>query len=112
MRRDFKRLSRALLIGASTSALATFVLAGPSSAQDATPPAADSGGIETVVVTAEKRSENAQDVGMSISAFSGDQLENANITSMTEPQHFPGEQQPQHLDHHPQHRFVWHQSRH
>jgi len=83
MRRDFKRLSRALLIGASTSALATFVSAGPSSAQDAAP-AADSGGIETVVVTAEKRSENAQDVGMSISAFSGDQLENANITSMTD----------------------------
>jgi iron complex outermembrane receptor protein len=46
--------------------------------------AADSGGVETVVVTAEKRSENIQSVGMSISAFSGDQLERDNVSSVDE----------------------------
>lgn len=41
-------------------------------------------GIETVTVTAEKRTENVQSVGMSISAFSGDQLEQNNITSVAQ----------------------------
>ena len=40
-----------------------------------------SGGVETVVVTAEKRAENIQKVGLSISAFNGDQLEEDNVAS-------------------------------
>jgi iron complex outermembrane recepter protein len=38
-------------------------------------------GIETVTVTAEKRAENVQSVPMSISAFSGETLEQNNITN-------------------------------
>ena len=44
--------------------------------------AADSGAIETVVVTAEKRSENIQNVPMAVSAVSGDQLESLGITDI------------------------------
>jgi len=44
----------------------------------------DSGAIETVVVTAEKRPENVQSVGLSITAYSGEQLERANITSVAD----------------------------
>ncbi len=38
-------------------------------------------GVETVVVTAEKRPENVQNVPLAISAFSGDRLEKQNITT-------------------------------
>jgi len=41
-------------------------------------------GVETVVVTAEKRPENVQNVGMSISAFSGDTLAKNNINSVAD----------------------------
>jgi iron complex outermembrane receptor protein len=40
--------------------------------------------VETVIVTANKRSENIQEVPMSVSAVSGDYLERAGITSVTD----------------------------
>ena len=40
--------------------------------------------VETVIVTAQKRAENVQDVPMSVSAFSGAQLEKENIASVAE----------------------------
>jgi iron complex outermembrane receptor protein len=47
--------------------------------------------VETVIVTAEKRPENVQDVPMSVSAFSGDQLAKANIATVAEVSRFvPG----------------------
>jgi outer membrane receptor protein involved in Fe transport len=42
--------------------------------------AADTSGIETVVVTAQKINQNINDVGMSIQAASGDQLRNLGVT--------------------------------
>ncbi len=76
-------------LGASVIALSTAMSMNTASAQTepatvSPPTVQDTGGIETVVVTAEKRSENVQEVGMSITAFSGDQLENRGITSMTD----------------------------
>jgi outer membrane receptor protein involved in Fe transport len=56
----------------------------PAFGQTATDAGASSGGIETVTVTAEKREQNIQSVGMSISAFSGDMLEQNNITSVAD----------------------------
>jgi len=49
-------------------------------------PAAPAAGaeIETIVVTAEKRPENVQDIPAAVSALSGDQLEVANITSIND----------------------------
>src|SRR6185312_4810911 len=81
---DMLRLS--FRLGVSVIALSAGMSISAANAQTApvTPEIQDTGAIETVVVTAEKRSENVQDVGMSISAFSGDQLENRGITSMTD----------------------------
>ncbi|WP_148649539.1 hypothetical protein [Novosphingobium barchaimii] len=54
----------------------------PAYAQDSTPfrqddasaASSDSGLLDDIVVTANKRAQNLQDVGISVSAFSGDQL--------------------------------------
>jgi iron complex outermembrane recepter protein len=42
---------------------------------------ASSGGIQEVVVTAQRRTENAQDVPIAIQAFSGDELQKLNVTN-------------------------------
>ena len=51
---------------------------------DTTPVLADVSALEEVVVTARKRSENLQDVPMSISAFSQTELRNAQIDNLVE----------------------------
>ena len=40
--------------------------------------------VEEVIVTAKKRSENLQEVSISVDAFSGDRLENANLRGQEE----------------------------
>ena len=40
--------------------------------------------VEEVVVTAKKRSENLQEVSISVDAFTGDRLKNANIRGVEE----------------------------
>jgi iron complex outermembrane receptor protein len=45
--------------------------------------AEDTGGLEEVVVTAQKREQNLQDVGISVAAFSGDQLADLGVTDTT-----------------------------
>jgi iron complex outermembrane recepter protein len=69
-------MSKVKLAGASIAAFLTL----PSVSMAQTAPAAPAE-LETVVVTAEKRSENVQDVPISISAVSGKQLHDAGITS-------------------------------
>jgi iron complex outermembrane receptor protein len=76
-----------LSILATTCAFAAA--ASPAFAQESAPPAetGDSpkpGGIETIVVTAQKRSEDVQSVPLSIVALGADQLEDANVTSVTD----------------------------
>ena len=44
-------------------------------------PGASTGGIEEVVVTAQRRTENAQDVPIAIQAFTGDTLRQLNVTN-------------------------------
>jgi len=47
--------------------------------------------LEEVIVTAQKREQNLQDVGISVTAFSGDQLKNLGVTNTTEiTQQIPG----------------------
>jgi iron complex outermembrane receptor protein len=70
-------LTRSLLLGASLAALA---MPGLAHAQAAASPAANTAEVETLVVTAAKRSQDLQDVPMSVSAFSGASLERQGIT--------------------------------
>ena len=75
-------IRRAILtVLGSTGALAAF--APHAMAADATA-AANTGGLEEIVVTAQRRTENLQDVPITIQALSGDQLAQLNVTSMTE----------------------------
>jgi len=88
----FPRKSNYLLESASRIAMsgvlgvaATVAFLGVAQAQDASPPevaAAPVGAIETVVVTAQKRAENVQEVPMSITAYSGDDLMKGGIDGM------------------------------
>jgi iron complex outermembrane recepter protein len=50
------------------------VAAAPVCAQETTPAAEDDGGIAEIIVTAQKRTENVQNVPIAISAFAGDAL--------------------------------------
>src|SRR5258706_4583830 len=67
----------ATMLGISESALIAVAGALPSSASAQTAPA--SGGLEEIVVTAQKRSENISKVPMTIEALSSDQLSQAHI---------------------------------
>jgi iron complex outermembrane recepter protein len=63
-----------VLVGASVIAMATMASA-PAFAQAQAPAAEDDGGLATITVTARKVSESLQDVPVSVTAFSGEQLE-------------------------------------
>ena len=72
-------------ITASGSWLAAGVLAGALGLPVAAAYAADTdAGLEEIVVTAQKREQNLQDVGISVSAFSSDQLENMGAAHTTD----------------------------
>lgn len=67
----------ALTISVSVVSLGAALAAHPARAATA----AQGATVEEVVVTAERRPENVQDVGMSITAFSGSQIEKQNLSS-------------------------------
>lgn len=69
-----------IITGASLGALAVAI-ASPAAAQDADAPAAQErqGGVNTIIVTAQRRSEDLQDVPISVSAIGEEQLEELNI---------------------------------
>lgn len=60
--------------------VSTAVLAALSTAQAQSPPPATSGGLEEVIVTAQKRSESLQDVPISIQALGSQKLEELHIS--------------------------------
>src|ERR1019366_7016614 len=65
--------------------LATTVIAGiPAIAVAQDQPAASNGQLEEIVVTAQKRSENLQDVPVSIQALGGKKLEQLNATEFND----------------------------
>lgn len=64
------------LIGSSSS----MALAQGNAAE----PAESVAGLEEIIVTAERRSQSINDVGMSIAAFSGETLANARVTSVSD----------------------------
>jgi iron complex outermembrane receptor protein len=63
---------------------AALALASPAYAQTAAPaaPAEETGGIQDIVVTAQKRAENVQDVPIAISAFTAEALSERAVTSV------------------------------
>ena len=63
------------------SAVAAVLAASPTSVVLAQ---ATSGGLEEVVVTAQRRAENLQDVPVSIQALTGDTLEQLNVSTVEE----------------------------
>ncbi|MGN3975450.1 TonB-dependent receptor [Tsuneonella sp. SYSU-LHT278] len=69
---------RALALSGSVVA---FAVASPALAQDAAAPA-DDGGIQEIIVTANKVAENVQDVPIAITALTGDRLEQTGTTSL------------------------------
>ena len=79
-----------ILIAAYTSVSIAALCCAPAYAQNApttetgAPAAAETGGIQEIVVTAQKRSENINKVGLSITAVTADTLVRANITSASE----------------------------
>ena len=61
--------------------LFALALAAPAFAQGAPPaPAPDRSGVEEIIVTAQKREENINDIGMSIQAATGEQLSQLGVT--------------------------------
>lgn len=77
-----KTLHRSLFVAASIAALTAI----PAQAQDAGPPdeAVDESGLGDIVVTAQKRSENLQDVPAAISAFSAEDLINRGVSETSD----------------------------
>ncbi len=78
------RIKRFLLLGAAVQA-GVMTIAAPARAQTA-----DGAQLETIVVTAQKREQNAQDVGISITALSGDVLQDRGIKSTEDLSGIPG----------------------
>lgn len=71
-------------LGLSASAICLALAAMPASAQEDKPAAADSGKIEKVTVTAQKREQKLQDVPIAVSAFTGAALDRAQIEDATD----------------------------
>ena len=72
---------RALLL-ASTMSLAT--VASPTSAQDRDNSGSENEGVGEIIVTAQRRDQNLQDVGVSVTAISGDNLRQLGIVESRE----------------------------
>ncbi|MWV28672.1 TonB-dependent receptor [Erythrobacter sp. GH3-10] len=79
-----KAARRSILLSATATVFAPFVATGSAHAQEV-PVEEGTGGIaDTIVVTANKRSENLQKVPISVSAFSGEQIDRLGITDTTQ----------------------------
>jgi iron complex outermembrane receptor protein len=69
-------VSSILLLAGAASAVAQDAPAG------STAPSAEAGGLQEIVVTAERRSENIQSVPIAVSAFTAEQLQSRNLTDV------------------------------
>jgi iron complex outermembrane recepter protein len=68
-----------LLAGVSTA-----LIAAPAFAQDAAPADGDNGGLEEIIVTAQKREQNLQNVPVSVTALSSETLANSRIADFAD----------------------------
>jgi iron complex outermembrane recepter protein len=74
---EMKALSYRFL---ASAAVAAIVVSSPAFAQEGT--TESQGGIQEIVVTAQKRAENVQDVPIAISAFTAEALDERAVTSV------------------------------
>lgn len=70
--------------GLLCSVAATALLGAPALAQEATPAAGPQGGVDRIIITAQKRAEDIQDVPLSVTAFGAEQIELSGVTNMTD----------------------------
>jgi iron complex outermembrane receptor protein len=68
------RSGRAAIVITALAVALSPALTRPAGAQSAPPPTVAAGGLEEIIVTAQKRAQNSQDVGIALSAVSGDDL--------------------------------------
>lgn len=78
MKGTFRLLLGSVSIGCMVTALPVYA----QQAQPATPPAATANDTDDIVVTANKREQNLNDVGLSITAVSGDALAERKVSSL------------------------------
>src|SRR3984957_788191 len=76
------RLCRVLPAACATLLISVFLLPSIASAADATAPAAEAGGIETITVTARRRAETVQDVPVDVTAVTGDTIRKMDLSSL------------------------------
>ncbi len=76
------KLTKATQIFSSGAFIGAALWSTAAHSQVATPDAEETGGIAEIVVTAQKRAENVQDVPIAISTFNGELLDQANISSL------------------------------
>ena len=69
---------------ASGISMAALAFAGAAHAQDAAEPAQQQGGLEEIVVTAQKREQNLQSVPVSVTALGAEAIENARIADFSD----------------------------
>lgn len=78
------RKSAVTLLLLSTAFVATPAVAQSAAPAPSTPPAAQDSGIEDIVVTAQKRAQNVQDVPIAISAFTADALKERAVQNISQ----------------------------
>ena len=87
--RGFSRAGN-LLAGAAVAVLSVSAVSGARAADEATASTANEGGLQEIVITAQRRNEREQDVPISISTVTGPALEQKGIAAVAElPQAVP-----------------------
>ena len=79
-----RNLMKTGMTGSLTLAVLALATDLPAFAQESTPSSGQSAVLEEVVVTATRREQSVQDVGLSITAYSGEQLRALGITNTTD----------------------------
>ena len=69
---------------AALAATTALTAAMPAFAQVSSAPEANTGGLEEIVVTAQKREQNLQDVPIAVTAITGDSLATNRVTSVSD----------------------------
>ncbi|MCW2335901.1 iron complex outermembrane receptor protein [Sphingobium sp. B2D3A] len=84
VRHNRARTVSRMALSAGTMLSGALMLAMPAMAQTAAPQGAAEGNVDDIIVTAQMRAQNVQDIPLAITAISGDQLEARSQTRLTD----------------------------